>query len=1329
MGDMDIGSMFVKLGLELDEFRRQINSVEDELDKRAASFAKLGVGLTAAITAPLAALAAEGLTTLAGFQSEMNKVSALGDIFGKDLEKLNKQAMDLGEKTVFSAKQAAEAMGELAAAGFKTEQIYSSMPGVLSLAAVEGMKMADAAKIAGAAINMFGFQAGDMGKVADILAKTSQESATSVGKLGYSLQYVGSIARNTGQDFVAINAALGVLANAGRTGTSAGTALRAMLMGLDAPTNKAAAALERLNISVKDSNGKLLPMNELIKKLQPLMNDSAAATTIFGKRWSDISILLQNGGKNFDDMASKIQNFAGAAKKSADIMRQGLGGAWEELTSQLEGFKIKVGQILEPLAMGFVKLAQDIVKSLSVAADMFRSLPTSMQLSVLGFTALAAAAGPLLLAMAGIITALTTTAAAWPAVIGLFEAGGVAAVGFSAGVAAIAVAITAVDFLKVGAELGALIEDIKVATGLMFSWKDAFDVLTGAGNGFYSLLKKLPAGFSPVVDILALAEGRFAAFGKGIVDFAVGMESAASKALRPLAILKDVIQKLDEALTLFTGKHAAMFEAANANLARSNKAVADSMKSQYDNAMAAIAAQKAAAASAQIMADVQEKVTANSKKAKKAQDEELVAIKSAIKEKETLAKVDKSIIDFNIQSHTALKAAVHSALSQAILDWNAFHKALGQDEAIKALAGIGKAIEDNMMKPLRDAIKNQKDIDEMWKATKFRIDEVLKPLNDTIKKTAELDNAYKTLGITGVNSLEGIRDKAQAAYDVIQKMYDQGDQQVSYTNLLEAQEKLLDSEKKLAQSRGENWQQYDEQMKSVGATLDEMAGKPTKLAEEFNKFGKEIGAAFGTLTDNLVDAIIKGEGFGEAFKTLFDDLGKAVTNFAKNFLKTVLQEAIQGNIKSFNDLGKAAKKSLFDVQEMFDGSSATNKASGSGGIGSSAESSSKAVQGLTGWITAISSAVSAVANVLQYLQGRRMEQDIGRIEVTTRSILNEVSNLRADEWKREKHLYALDSLAEQMTRYGDSHGAFLSDILGTLQLMYDVLKNGISLNGDGGDANVVMIDFGKEAESAVDHLDRMNEQLKTAQYYLDEWDKQVEVSGDTFGAVTNSSIDMRDAFDDVVEAADKTNEGLKAGTKAYDEWKAKLTKDMDYERWLKDKLDAEKRANRATDRFGNIIDEAGNIVLYSTAYMQGMQDSWKASSMDLNAAMGQMTDTLILGADITAEAMKKAAKAAQDTADAVSAAGGSLSGAIERTSAQLGSSAATAGAIPAPSSSAGSARSGLIWYNGQWVDPKTYSPVPGSSAGMNLTVTVNNADAKTVANTMMTTWRNGGVDI
>ena len=126
------------------------------------------------------------------------RVEAISGAAGEELAMLEQQAKDLGKSTQYSAIQSAEAMEQLASAGFNATEIYAAMPGLLDLAATDNIELASAASIAAAALNGFGLTADQTGHVADVLAESAARTNATVSSLGNAFRYIAPVAHSTG---------------------------------------------------------------------------------------------------------------------------------------------------------------------------------------------------------------------------------------------------------------------------------------------------------------------------------------------------------------------------------------------------------------------------------------------------------------------------------------------------------------------------------------------------------------------------------------------------------------------------------------------------------------------------------------------------------------------------------------------------------------------------------------------------------------------------------------------------------------------------------------------------------------------------------------------------------------------------------------------------------------------------------------------------------------------------------------------------------------------------------------------------------------------------
>lgn len=310
----------------------------------AKGMEKAGKGLSKWVTLPAVGAGVAVLKMGGDFQSGMNRVRALTGATGGAFSKLEGQARDLGASTQFSASQAAGAMGDLAQAGFKPQQIFDAMPGVLALAAAGETDLSTAAQVASASLNQFGLGAKDTMRIVDALAVAAADTNTDVDTLGEALRYVGPVAKAAGVDFETTTAALGLLANAGLDASTGGTGLRGIFSRLMNTTPKAAKVLKRLGIDAKDSAGNLRPLDEIVQQFAKSGANASDIMAIFGDRAGPAMLnLIQAGAPALRKQTARNRE-SGEAAKQAAIRMEGFNGAMKQMQSAVEAAAIAFAQ-------------------------------------------------------------------------------------------------------------------------------------------------------------------------------------------------------------------------------------------------------------------------------------------------------------------------------------------------------------------------------------------------------------------------------------------------------------------------------------------------------------------------------------------------------------------------------------------------------------------------------------------------------------------------------------------------------------------------------------------------------------------------------------------------------------------------------------------------------------------------------------------------------------------------------------------------------------------------------------------------------------------------
>ena len=380
--------------ISMDSYRNATEKVGKALDQTAAKDAKLrkamqnkiaadanaksarsDLGSTMATTAVMAAPLVGMLSKAADFEAVMSKVKAITVSDDKAMQQLTATARELGEKTMFSATQAGEAMTYLGMAGWNSQQIMAGMPGLLNLAAASNTDLARTADIVSDDLTAFGLSAEHAGHMADVFAKTTTSTNTTVEMLGETMKYAAPVAHAFGASLEETAALTGLMANSGIKASAAGTALRSGFLRLAGTSSKstkaieemglslseataqqeeAKAALDSLGIAMNDTNGprKMSAIvRDLADKTKDMSKEQKLATlaTIFGTNAASAWVaVIDQGPDALDNLTKELENSDGAAATMAETMQNNARGAMTRLQSATESVAISIGGTMLP---------------------------------------------------------------------------------------------------------------------------------------------------------------------------------------------------------------------------------------------------------------------------------------------------------------------------------------------------------------------------------------------------------------------------------------------------------------------------------------------------------------------------------------------------------------------------------------------------------------------------------------------------------------------------------------------------------------------------------------------------------------------------------------------------------------------------------------------------------------------------------------------------------------------------------------------------------------------------------------------------------------------
>lgn len=417
----------VQLKADVNQFKRGMSEAQTSikgfekttgttLDKVGKTMGSIGKGLTLGVTAPLLGMAGVAAKVGMEYEASMSNVQAISGATADDMAVLESVAREMGATTRYSASEAADGLSYMALAGWDAQQMSAALPSVLNLATAGQLDLATASDIVTDMMSMFGMEAEDAAKASDIFASAQSNSNTNVEQLAEALRMAGPAAASAGSSLEDTSAVLGILANNGIKGSSAGTALNAMFMDLQKSAEDGAVSIGDTAVAVYDAEGNMRSIVDIIQDVESAtagMNDeqrNAALSSIFQQRsLRGVNVLLNEGTGSLVDLQGELNNSTGASQEMADVMDDNMQGALLSMKSAAEDVAISFFEMAEGPLRNLIERITEIIR-------WFGNLDESTQQTIVMIAGIAAAVGPVLIVLGALIGSISKIIAAVKAV-------------------------------------------------------------------------------------------------------------------------------------------------------------------------------------------------------------------------------------------------------------------------------------------------------------------------------------------------------------------------------------------------------------------------------------------------------------------------------------------------------------------------------------------------------------------------------------------------------------------------------------------------------------------------------------------------------------------------------------------------------------------------------------------------------------------------------------------------------------------------------------------------------------------------------------------------
>lgn len=983
-----IEGLFFKIGADLSEFSQKMNEAMGEVGGMSGKLAGVGAGLTAGITTPLMAIGGAAFAAATALDGAFDGIHVKTGQTGEALDSLQESFRTVFAGVPDAAETVSQAIGELNARtgqmGPGLEQLAKQ---TLDLSRITGEQLGP---MIASTTRLFGDWSVEVNKQApamDTLYKVAQMTGTSVTQLAEKMVYAGAPLRQLGFDMDTAAVMIGKFEKEGVNTEIVLGAMKTALSKFGAAGKEPVEAFKQLVDTIKNSD---VATGNLVAK---------QATN--AKVFADFAAAVREGRLDLDEMTKSMQ----ANKNTID---QGVKDT-QDFAEAWGTFKNKLTLALEPIGSVLFSAFNEMTKAMEPALGVVMNLgkwfgelsPTTKTVAV-AIAALAAAAGPVLVAFGAMAASVSAISAAIGILMGpAFLAGAVVALKALVVVAAAAgAAFMAWEFGKWLYQLGPV--------------KTVIDAVGSAISSMLNWIAKLP----------------------GVSSVIASMNSAWSSA-------KGAVEKAS----------AAVGDAAKAHKNAADQAEAAGKKTAEAQAAMKRAADEAAAASkrsAEAARQMQEHLNTMWKSMSAwlldlpktfEQASKMIAngfnIDGAIKK--TVDEMQKLQLEFGTKMPAAAQQ-MHNALNYTLITLKAFQQ---QSDNMKLELAFVKAT-DAVMAYGSSATRILKD---QAAVTKEVMDLSMAGASKAMAEVQALDGAFKSLGVTWSGELASKAAKAADAYNLIVDAQKRG--AASAVDALRAQSALLQAQIALAKNTGDSYIELETRLKQVnaelvilGAETDKTATKTTaankqivqgasEMEKSWKAFGQQVSTVFTDFGKDIANSILHAKNFGEAFT-------KAAAAIKEAFMRMVVEGAIKqmmqgldGVSNMLGGLGKQLNALLGGFG--FGGGGSNNTPStpgggsgGSGGLGS-----------LGGGMNLIAGITTAITGVLGYVQGRHMEKDIASMEVTTRGMLNQLMSIQGS---MNKYLPLLEHNVQLVRLEGIEQGIMALSTGGGMSALVDGLQ-------------------------------------------------------------------------------------------------------------------------------------------------------------------------------------------------------------------------------------------------------------------------------------------------
>lgn len=320
------------------------------------------------------------------FSAAMGQAQIAANATAQDMERI-KQVMLTTKDSLYTPVQTARAWEDALKSGLKMGEAEVAVPVILDFAILTKQSPSSSANLLTQIKSNFKQTAEDFPRIAEIITRALNSSTSDAADFMEALKYVAPVAADLGMPLEETAAALAKLADAGFKGSTGGTALRRVLLGLIAPTkanhelfqkyvedfknddelNKTAEGFKSLGVSMKDLDTTGDGLAKSLTAIKKMGISQADLARIFGLQGAGPANVLLTTMNSRADLQKDLAGSKGDLKNMTKPLVENFDGAYRKMRSAISDAIVSISEAGS--GKGFVSVFDKITTSMEFLTD------------------------------------------------------------------------------------------------------------------------------------------------------------------------------------------------------------------------------------------------------------------------------------------------------------------------------------------------------------------------------------------------------------------------------------------------------------------------------------------------------------------------------------------------------------------------------------------------------------------------------------------------------------------------------------------------------------------------------------------------------------------------------------------------------------------------------------------------------------------------------------------------------------------------------------------------------------------------------------------------